>query len=117
MLSVTPSPGAASIAAELIRECCSVFDQAIKLDPNKADAWNVRCFSRAAIEQLERAIEDCIESPRLEPNSPAALDSRDFTYLWLGQFDTAITNHDAALRAAPNLLEALYGRGRQTEER
>jgi tetratricopeptide (TPR) repeat protein len=47
----------------------------------------------------------------LRPNDAAALDSRGFTYLKLGQFDSAIADYDAVLKLKPRTASSLYGRG------
>ena len=47
----------------------------------------------------------------MQPENAAALDTRGFTYLKLGNYISAIADYDAALRFAPKLADALYGRG------
>jgi rhomboid protease GluP len=88
------------------------YDEAIRLDPKHADAWNSRCWTRAVIgRELEKAVSDCDESLRLRPNHAVTLDSRGFAYLKSGQFDKAIADYDAALKIDPRQADSLYGRG------
>jgi tetratricopeptide (TPR) repeat protein len=47
----------------------------------------------------------------LEPNDIAAFDSRGFTYLKIGEWDSAIQDYSSALQHDPRLASALYGRG------
>ena len=56
-------------------------------------------------------MEDCNKALQLEPNDPATYDSRGLIYVKMSQFDAAIDNYNSALRLAPKLASALYGRG------
>jgi tetratricopeptide (TPR) repeat protein len=47
----------------------------------------------------------------LQPALAAAFDSRGFTYLKLGQWESAVADYDSALRLDPKLASAIYGRG------
>ena len=47
----------------------------------------------------------------MQPDDAAALDSRGFIYLKLGQFDEAIEDYNSALRIEPTQASSLYGRG------
>src|SRR5262249_26284536 len=80
------------------------FDEVNKLLPTNAQAWNDSCWVRAiAGQQLQKALANCNEALRLEPDYSYALDSRGLTYLRLGQPDKAIADYDAALKIRPNL--------------
>jgi tetratricopeptide (TPR) repeat protein len=47
----------------------------------------------------------------LEPNVAVAFDARGFTYLKMGQWDSAIADYSRALGLDPKLVSSLYGRG------
>jgi tetratricopeptide (TPR) repeat protein len=87
------------------------YDQAIRLKPDDADAFNSRCYARATINQLDAALADCNRSLALRPNDAATLDSGGFNYLKMGRLDAAIADYNAALRLDPKKAHALYGRG------
>ena len=88
------------------------YDEAIKLDPAFARAFNNRCWARAVVGRLQEAIADCDESLRLKPGVSNTLENRGFAYLKLGQYDRAIADYDAGLRLdPPNKADFLYGRG------
>ena len=87
------------------------YDQAIRLNPNDANAFNGRCWNRAILGQLQLALTDCDASLRLRPNDANTLDSRGFAYLKLGRLAEAIADYDAALRLDPTRGLSLYGRG------
>jgi Caspase domain/Tetratricopeptide repeat len=85
------------------------FDEAIRLDPQHAEALNNRCWVRAVIGQLQDAMNDCNEALRL--GNRYALDSRGLVELKLGLFKNAISDYDAALVLDSKQASSLYGRG------
>jgi tetratricopeptide (TPR) repeat protein len=86
-------------------------NEAIRLNPQLAFAYNNRCWTLAVIgRELQEALADCNEALRLAPADAKSLDSRGFTYLKLNRYDRAITDYDAALRLTRN-AQSLYGRG------
>ena len=88
------------------------LDQAIKLDPTYAEAFNDRCWSRTIVgRELDQALKDCNESLRLRPNNGDTLDPRGFTYFKLDQYDNAIADYDVVLKLNPKVATSLYGRG------
>jgi tetratricopeptide (TPR) repeat protein len=88
------------------------YDEAIKLDPAFARAFNNRCWARAVVGRLAEAVADCDESLRLAPNVSNTLENRGFAYLKMGQYDRAIADYDAGLALNPdNQADYLYGRG------
>jgi tetratricopeptide (TPR) repeat protein len=88
------------------------YDEAIKLDPTFARAFNNRCWARAVVGRVAEAVADCDESLRLAPNIANTLENRGFAYLKMGQYDRAIADYDAGLRLNPaNKADYLYGRG------
>jgi len=60
---------------------------------------------------MERALADCNEGLRVDPNHAEMLDSRAFTELKLKLYDAAIADYDDVLKLATNKEESLYGRG------
>ena len=76
-----------------------------------AAAFDNRCWARAVVGILQKALADCNEALRLMPNNAATLESRGVVFLKMTQFDAAVSDYDAALRLNPNLASALYGRG------
>jgi len=88
------------------------LSRAIALSPKSAFYWNSRCWIRAeANRELAHALGDCGTSHALDPKFPAALDSRGFVYLRLGQYRLAIRDYDAVLRLEPAYPTSLFGRG------
>ena len=88
------------------------YDEAIKLDPTFARAFNNRCWARAVVGRVQEAVADCDESRRRAPNVANTLENRGFAYLKMGQYERAIADYDAGLKLNPdNKADYLYGRG------
>jgi Tfp pilus assembly protein PilF len=78
------------------------FSQAIRIDPQYAQAYNGRAVTYALLGQPERALADCSEAIRLEPKEPEFYRSRGYIYSSVG--DDA--NADADLAKADELEAA-----------
>lgn len=87
------------------------YDQAIRLDPNFAPAFDARCFARVLVNRFQEAVTDCNESLRLRPSDGDSLGNRGFAYLKLKKLDLALADYDTALQVNPEDAFALYGRG------
>ncbi|ATE64564.1 aspartyl protease family protein [Rhizorhabdus dicambivorans] len=81
-------------------------------DRRLADALNVRCWSRAMLNDgLPQALADCEAALRLAPGAAQLRDSRALVRLRMGDLAGAITDYDAALAAQPGIAWSLLGRG------
>ena len=87
------------------------FDETIRLDPRDAEAYNNRCWIRAAVGDLRQALGDCNEALRLKPDLFDALDSRGLVNLKLGNNVDAISDYSASLQINPRSVSSLFGRG------
>ena len=77
-----------------------------------ASDYNSRCWMKATMDlDLRSALGDCDTALRLDAANPAALDSRGFTRLRLGDYAGAIADLDAALKLRPMQAGSLYARG------
>jgi pentatricopeptide repeat protein len=92
-----------------MREAAGIFEQAVKLDPENANAWNGLGWSRfnsgdsaPAVEAFEKAVE-------LEPSHPAALNGLGQIYLSWGEFANA---EKYLAKAAKNAPAAEFGLAR-----
>jgi tetratricopeptide (TPR) repeat protein len=79
------------------------YDEAIRLDPAYAPAYNGRCWSRALLRKPQGALADCDESLRLAPDLPTTLDSRALAYWLLGRQDEARRDLEQARHLDPAL--------------
>ncbi|MDE2165932.1 MAG: tetratricopeptide repeat protein [Alphaproteobacteria bacterium] len=87
------------------------YDQAIKLRPDFAGAYNNRCWEQAIIGQLQAVLADCNQSLAFQSGNAHFLDSRGFVYLKMKYPMAAIADYDAALKIDPKIDTSLYGRG------
>jgi Caspase domain/Tetratricopeptide repeat len=87
------------------------FDQVIKLSVRDAEAYNNRCWTRAATGDLNNALKDCNDALRLNPDLYDALDSRGLVYLKLSRYADAIKDYNASLEKNPRSVSSLFGRG------
>src|SRR5580693_6159990 len=69
------------------------FDEAIRLNPNFAEAYVKRSIAHALKGQFDRAIEDFDQAIRLNPNNVAAFLDRGNEYRAQGDFDRAIADY------------------------
>ena len=65
------------------------LDEAIKLNPGTAVAYNNRGNSYGNLDQLQRAINDYDEAIRLDPRFALAYSNRALAYTYLGRDDDA----------------------------
>jgi tetratricopeptide (TPR) repeat protein len=87
------------------------FDEVIRLNPKDFEAYNNRCWTLAAIGNLQPALKDCNEALRLNPRLVDALDSRGLVNLKLGKTGDAISDYSEALQRNPRSASSLFGRG------
>ncbi|MFA5321582.1 MAG: tetratricopeptide repeat protein [Smithella sp.] len=87
------------------------LDEAIKLKPDFAEAFNNRGNAYSDLGQYPRAIEDYNEAIRLKPQYAHAYYNRGFTYDDLGQYQLAIEDYNEAIRLKPEHIDAYYNRG------
>jgi hypothetical protein len=87
------------------------FDQALRLAPQKVEALQGRCMSRAVVGQLLQALADCDQALKIRPDDIASLEARGFTHRKMRAFDRSIADYDAVLQREPKRAAALFGRG------
>jgi tetratricopeptide (TPR) repeat protein len=86
------------------------FDQAIKLNPNYAEAFNNRGDAFADKGQSDHAIQDYDQAIKLNPNDAEAFNRRGVSYSDKGQPDRAIQDYDQAIKLKPNYSVAIKNR-------
>ncbi|WP_284264619.1 caspase family protein [Bradyrhizobium iriomotense] len=91
------------------------FDAVLGLDPKDAEALNNRCWTRAAIGDLQSALADCDQALQIDPGLTDALDSRGLVNLKLGKTTEAIKDYSDAIQRNPRASSSLFGRGIATK--
>ncbi len=87
------------------------YNEAIRLKPNYAYAYNNRGTAYFILGQHQRAIDDFNNAIRLKPNYAYAYNNRGIAYFALGQHQRAIDDFNEAIRLKPNYAGAYYNRG------
>ena len=87
------------------------YSMVIKLQPERHDAYNGRCFARALMGRLKQALVDCNKALSLLPSDPYTLDTRGFVNLKLGLTAAAIADYDGELAQDQKFAESYFGRG------
>lgn len=88
------------------------LDEAIKLMPKLAEAYNIRGNAKGDLGQHQPAIEDYNEAIRLKPNYAHGYYNRGYTYSKLGQYKQAIEDYNEAIRLKLENVSVYYNRGR-----
>jgi lipoprotein NlpI len=86
------------------------FDQAIRLKPDFANAFNNRGIAYDYKGNYDRAIQDFDQAIRLQPDYADAFNNRGLVYGEKGNYDRAIQDFDQAIRLRPAYAEALDNR-------
>jgi lipoprotein NlpI len=87
------------------------YNEAIRLDPKLALAFNNRAIAYAEKGDLDRAIADYNEAIRLDPKYADAFNNRAIAYADKGDADRAMANYNEAIRLNPKLAVAFHFRG------
>jgi tetratricopeptide (TPR) repeat protein len=89
----------------------SDFTEAIRLNPNYAEAYDNRGIAYRDTQNYDKAISDFTEAIRLNPNYAEAYDNRGIAYRDTQNYDKAISDFTEAIRLKPNYREVYYNRG------
>jgi len=87
------------------------FNQAIKLDPNFADAYNLRGWAWNEKKEYDKAIADCDQAIRLKPDVANAYNLRGWLWNEKKEYDKAIADCNQAIRLDPKYVQAYDNRG------
>jgi len=87
------------------------LNNALKLQPDYADAYNSRGIAHASLGQYQRAIENFNEAIHLKPDYAMVYNNRGFAYSNLGQYQRAIEDFNEAVHLNPDYTKAYNNRG------
>jgi tetratricopeptide (TPR) repeat protein len=94
-----------------IQRAIADFNEAIKLDPKFALAYNNRGQAYFFIKDNDRAIADQNDAIRLDPKFVEAYNDRGTVYFWKNEYDRAILDQSDAIRLDPKFARAYSNRG------
>ncbi|HUN54657.1 MAG TPA: tetratricopeptide repeat protein [Smithella sp.] len=105
-LEICPGPKCANP-----QKAIEYLDQAIKIKPNFAGAYNNRGNAYCDLGQYQRALEDFNEAIRIKPDYALSYGNRGVVYGNLGQNKRALEDYNNAIRLDPNFANAFVNRG------
>ncbi len=87
------------------------YSEAIRLNPNYAEAYLYRGTTRYELGEKQGAIADYNAALKINPNNASAYNNRGAARSDLGDNQGAIADYNAALKINPNKAESYYNRG------
>ena len=111
------SPAPTSIAATLMRARANTtpaikdYDQAIKLDPDYAGAYNSRGYARSGKGDYDAAIEDYDRALEMEPDVAYVHLNRGIAYYYKGDYDQSIRDYSRSIELDPKDGWGYHNRG------
>ena len=87
------------------------LNQAIRLDPNYAEAVETRANVFNNVKKYDRAIEDYNEALRLDPDFALAYADRGAAWYFKGEYQKAIEDDDQAIKLNSSRAQTFTNRG------
>lgn len=87
-------------------EAITAFSEALRLQPNSAEAYHWICGAYYGVREFEKALVSCNEAIRLKPDLAGAYNNRGLAYWNLRQYDRAAEDFRKAVRLLPNYATA-----------
>ena len=84
-------------------EALAAYEQAIRLDPKFARAYNDKGWTLSNLMRLEEAVADFEQAIRLDPNYAIAYTNKGYAFNGLKRFEEAVAAFEQAIRLKPNL--------------
>ena len=94
-----------------VDEKLRLYGEAIRLQPDYADAFNNRGLARSEKGDLEGALRDFNKAVRLKPDDAVGLSNRGATRQAKGDLEGALRDFNKAIRLEPNFATAFLNRG------
>jgi Flp pilus assembly protein TadD len=92
-------------------EAITAFSEAIRLQPDSAEAHHWICGAYYGLREYEKAVASCNEAIRLKPDLSGAYNNRGLAYWRLGHYDRALDDFRQAARLLPNYATAIRNLG------
>jgi tetratricopeptide (TPR) repeat protein len=87
------------------------FTQAIRLNPELADAYACRGMANSDLGRYDKAIADYTKAIDLNPENAQTYNNRGYAYEKLERHDSAIADYTRAIRLDPHYAAAYNNRG------
>ena len=93
------------------KEAINAYNEAIRLKPDMAEAYNNRGVAKNALGQYKSALADFNEAIRLKSDNAEAYNNRGNAKSGLRQYQVALADYTEAIRLKPDMAEAYNNRG------
>ena len=93
-----------------------IYDKAITLKPDYAEAYINRSTALQDLRQPAAALQSCDKAIALKPDYAEAYNDRGIVLRELEQFDAAVVSYDKAISIKPDYAEAYLNRGTALQE-
>jgi protein O-mannosyl-transferase len=93
-----------------IKEAIYHYNEAIRLKPGYADAYNNKGTAYGKLKQYPLAIENFDKAIALKPDYVKAFYNRGTAYTYVGQYERAVESYSDAIRLNPGYIDAYYNR-------
>ena len=90
----------------LLEEAIPCYQQALRINPNYAEAHQNLGLAYYYLNRLEESVEEYKQALRIDPNYAKAHDSLGQTYYFLNRLEESVEEYKQALRIDPNYAEA-----------
>ncbi|XP_041927161.1 uncharacterized protein ttc6 isoform X2 [Alosa sapidissima] len=102
--------GMCYMAQDLLHQACDAFSNAVKINPDYAEAYHQRGLCRMRLNQ-SKSVQDLNRALSLNPNFFQVYLSRATFYGSRGRYSKAILNCNEAIKVQPNSVRAYLYRG------
>jgi tetratricopeptide (TPR) repeat protein len=92
-------------------EALAAYEQALRLDPNDADAYNNKGNALTGLNRYEEALAAYEQALRLDPNYTYAYNNKGYALYGLKRYEEALAAYDQAIFLNPNYTEAYNNKG------
>ena len=92
-------------------DAIDVYSQAIKIEPDYAEAYNNRGIAYDDTGDYDQAIRDYSKAIELKPDYSEAYNNRGIAYDGMGDYDQAIRDYSKAIELKPEHIEIHNNRG------
>jgi tetratricopeptide (TPR) repeat protein len=96
-------------------EALAAYEQAIRLDPNYARAYNNKGDILYDLKRYEEALATYEQAIRLDPNYARAYNNKGVVFRHLKRYEEALATYEQAIRLDPNDANAYYRKGHVLE--